>query len=86
MKKYYVEYPWGFRNEYNLFSVEGPADQAALEKIAPKAERITLKAARILIREEKYARKHEPNSAFYGDIKMVPASEALKVAQEFELL
>ena len=45
MRKYFVRYPRGFVNEYTVFVVESPDDEARLRKAFPDAFRITRKRA-----------------------------------------
>lgn len=77
MKKYYIDYYLDFGNTYSLYSVECDADREALARIAPNAERITLKAARHKIRNEQWARIHDRAFSGFGDTTITPAAEAL---------
>lgn len=65
---YYIEYTNDFANTYNLWYA--PAGAAVPEGL----ERITRKLAEQKCRNERDARKYDPNFSGYGDTHIYPIS------------
>ena len=85
MKKYYIQYPRDFANEYTLVSCETEDDVAMLHEFNVKHcpaehgfQRISVRAMRKKISAEKIARKYDPAFAGYGDIAPTPVKEYIK--------
>ena len=85
MKKYYIQYPRDFANEYTLVSCETEDDVAMLRDFSAKYytsdhafERISVRDMRKKIRAEKFRRKYDPAFSGYGDIAPTPIKEFIK--------
>ena len=85
MKKYYIQYPRDFENEYTLVSCETEDDLAMLHEFNAKHcpaehefERISARNMRKKIAAEKLARKYDPAFAGHGDIAPTPVKEFIK--------
>lgn len=85
MKKYYIQYPRDFENEYTLVSCETEDDLMKLREFNAKYcpaehvfERISVRDMRRKISAEKYARKYDPAFSGYGDIAPTPITEYIK--------
>ena len=82
MKKYFIQYPRDFANEYTLVSCETEDDLMKLREFNAKHcptehvfERISVRDMRRKISAEKYARKYDPAFGGYGDIAPTPIKE-----------
>ena len=85
MKKYFIQYPRDFANEYTLVSCETKGDMARLREFNAKHcptghvfERLSVRDMRRKISAEKYARKYDPAFSGYGDIAPTPIKEWIK--------
>ena len=82
MKKYFIQYPRNFENEYTLVSCESDEDLTALREFNAKHcptehafEPISVRDMRRKISAEKYARKYDPAFGGYGNIAPTPIKE-----------
>lgn len=82
MKKYFIQYPRDFANEYTLVSCETEDDVDKVREFNAKYfraghefERITLRDMRRKISAEKHARKYDPAFSGHGDIAPTPIKE-----------
>ena len=85
MKKYFIQYPRDFANEYTLVSCETKEDLTTLREFNAKHcstehgfERISVRDMRKKISAEKFARKYDPAFSGYGDIAPTPIKEFIK--------
>ena len=85
MKKYFIQYPRDFENEYTLVYCETADDVDMLREFNAKHyptehafEPISVRDMRKKISAEKYARKYDPAFAGYGDIEPTPIKEFIK--------
>ena len=85
MKKYFIQYPRNFENEYNLVFCESEEDLTALREFNAKYytpghdfERISVRDMRKKISAEKFRRKYDPAFSGYGDIAPTPIKEYVK--------
>lgn len=84
MSKYYIYYPRDFSNEYSLIRVEGAEEEAKLmdwyehhSTEENDLHRISVRAMREKIANERYARKHDQAFSGYGDVEPQTVNEFL---------
>ena len=85
MKKYFIQYPRDFANEYTLVFCESEDDVDMLREFNAKYcptehafEPISVRDMRRKISTEKYARKRDPAFSGHGDIAPTPIKEFIK--------
>lgn len=72
MKHYYIKHPRNFSNEYSLVWIESDDKITIAEATAAGFERISWKAARRKVSNEKHARKYDQAFSGYGDTVILP--------------
>ena len=90
MKKYYAHYYQHFANTFDLISVKSKAEEKSLleyfsrnDSLEAHVERVSLKDARNMIKNERLRRRFNPDFSGYASMEIIPWEEYLREEREF---